>query len=107
MITFETMYLILIMLSTQFIVNVTTANIHATQHPAVATRAAYTVSKFAGTLFFQCLAQDYPPEKIQIISFHPGLIYNDYWKSLGIDPKHFDDGELYPLLSPRNALTYW
>jgi NAD(P)-dependent dehydrogenase (short-subunit alcohol dehydrogenase family) len=71
---------------------VTTANIHATQHPAVAARPAYTLSKFAGTLFFQFLAQDFAHDKVQIVSFHPGLIYNDYWKSLGIGSEHFDDG---------------
>ncbi|KAF2107963.1 hypothetical protein BDV96DRAFT_505206 [Lophiotrema nucula] len=78
----------------KFILNVTTANIHATQHPAVSVRPAYTLSKFAGTLFFQFLAQDFSHDKVQVVSFHPGVIYNDYWKSLGIDPKHFDDGQL-------------
>jgi NAD(P)-dependent dehydrogenase (short-subunit alcohol dehydrogenase family) len=71
---------------------VTTANIHATQHPAVAARPAYTLSKFAGTLFFQFLAQDFAHDEVQIVSFHPGLIYNDYWKSLGVGSEHFDDG---------------
>jgi NAD(P)-dependent dehydrogenase (short-subunit alcohol dehydrogenase family) len=79
----------------QFIVNVTTGSIHGTQHPAVAARPAYTVSKLSGTLFFQCLAQDIPHDKVQVLSFHPGLIYNDYWKSLGIGSEHFDDGEPY------------
>ncbi|KAH5170786.1 hypothetical protein HBI25_236720 [Parastagonospora nodorum] len=78
----------------KFIINVTTANIHATQHPIVAERHAYTLGKFAGTLFFQYLAQDFSHDKIQVVSFHPGLIYNEYWKSLGIDVKHFDDDQL-------------
>jgi NAD(P)-dependent dehydrogenase (short-subunit alcohol dehydrogenase family) len=73
---------------------VTTANIHATAHPAVAPRAAYTLSKFAGTLFFQYFAQDIPVEKVQVISFHPGLVFNEYWQSLDLDPKLFDDGKL-------------
>jgi NAD(P)-dependent dehydrogenase (short-subunit alcohol dehydrogenase family) len=94
----------------QFIINVTTANIHATEHPAVAPRAVYTLSKFAGTLFFQYFAQDIPANKVQVISFHPGIVYNDYWKSMELDPKHFDDGKSHisctfsfeiTLLTPR------
>ncbi|KAH4391247.1 hypothetical protein HBH88_012690 [Parastagonospora nodorum] len=80
----------------KFIINVTTANIHATQHPIVAERHAYTLGKFASTLFFQYLAQNFSHDKIQVVSFHPGLIYNEYWKSLGIDVKHFDNGKLSP-----------
>ncbi|KAF2028081.1 NAD(P)-binding protein [Setomelanomma holmii] len=78
----------------KFIVNVTTANIHATKHPMVAARPAYTLSKFSGTLFFQYLAQDFVHDKLQVITFHPGLIYNEYWESLGIESKHFDDNKL-------------
>ncbi|KAH7087178.1 putative short-chain dehydrogenase [Paraphoma chrysanthemicola] len=77
-----------------FILNVTTANIHATQHPIVSALPAYTLSKFAGTVFFQYLAQDYSHDKVQVISFHPGLLYNDYFKEMGIDSKHFDDKQL-------------
>jgi hypothetical protein len=77
----------------QFIINVTTANIHATGHPAVAPRAVYTLSKFTGTLFFQYFAQDIPADKVQVISFHLGIVFNDYWKSMDLDPKHFDDGK--------------
>jgi NAD(P)-dependent dehydrogenase (short-subunit alcohol dehydrogenase family) len=53
------------------------------------------LSKLAATLFFQCLAQDIPHKQVQVVNFHPGLIYNDYWKSLGLGPEHFDDGKLY------------
>jgi short-subunit dehydrogenase len=76
----------------QFIVNVTTANIHSTGHPVVATYPAYTWSKSAGTFFFQLLAQEIPADKVQILSFHPGVIYNSYWETFGVDKKHFDDG---------------
>jgi hypothetical protein len=51
------------------------------------------LSKLSGTLFFQLLAQDYTHDKTQIISFHPGLIYNAYWKSVGLGPENFDSGE--------------
>ncbi|KAF9691328.1 hypothetical protein EKO04_010549 [Ascochyta lentis] len=33
-------------------------------------------------------------DKQTIVSLHPGLIYNEYWKSLGIEAKHFDSDEL-------------
>lgn len=64
-----------------------------TEHPGVAVRPAYTFSKNAGTLFFQLLAQDNAPEKVQITSFNPGTIYADGWKPMGIPPHMFDDGE--------------
>jgi hypothetical protein len=81
--------------SLQYIVHVTTASIHGMEHPLVAARLAYTLSKLTGTLFFQCLAQDFPHERMQVVNFHSGLIYNDYWKSLGLDPDLFDDGKSY------------
>jgi hypothetical protein len=65
-----------------------------TAHSGVALRPAYTLSKMAGTLLFQLIAQNVPPEKMQVLSFHPGLIYNDLWKSMGLPPEHFDNGEI-------------
>jgi NAD(P)-dependent dehydrogenase (short-subunit alcohol dehydrogenase family) len=79
--------------SLQYIVHVTTASIHGMQHPLVAARPAYTLSKLAGTLFFQCVAQDFPHNRVQVVNFHPGLIYSDTWKSMGLDPELFDDGK--------------
>lgn len=76
----------------QFIVNVTTGNISGTKHPVVATFPAYTMSKLAGTLYFQYLAQEIEHEKVQILSFHPGLIFNSYWEKLGLGKELFDDG---------------
>ncbi|EXJ92365.1 hypothetical protein A1O3_00915 [Capronia epimyces CBS 606.96] len=80
--------------SRKFIINVSTASIHSTTHPGVAERPAYTLSKLSGTLLFQLLAQDAPREKVQVVSFHPGLIWNDGWKSLGLSPDLFDSDEL-------------
>ncbi|KAJ4369599.1 hypothetical protein N0V83_005361 [Neocucurbitaria cava] len=74
----------------KYIINVSTVSIHATENPEVAARPAYTLSKLSGTLLFQLLAQDHPHEDMQIISFHPGLIYNELWKAYGVDPKLFD-----------------
>jgi hypothetical protein len=65
-----------------------------TTHPAIAARPAYTLSKLSGTLLFQFMAQDIPPEKVQIVSFNPGLIFNEYWKSIGFSPQQFDNGKL-------------
>lgn len=84
--------------NTQFIVNVSTQSSHGTSHPGIAVRPAYTLSKMAGTLLFQLIAQNTPPEKMQIISFHPGLIYNDTWKGMGLPPDDFDDGKIFMTL---------
>jgi NAD(P)-dependent dehydrogenase (short-subunit alcohol dehydrogenase family) len=54
---------------------------------------SYTLSKFAGTLFFQYLAQEVASDEVQIVSFHPGLIFNEYWEAMGVNKEHFDDGE--------------
>ncbi|KAF1844424.1 NAD(P)-binding protein [Cucurbitaria berberidis CBS 394.84] len=78
----------------KFIVNVSTGSIHAQEHPEVVSRPAYTLSKLSGTLLFQLLAQDYPHEDIQILSFHPGLIFNETWKALGLNPDQVDSDEL-------------
>lgn len=64
-----------------------------TGHPVIAQRPAYSLTKMAGTLFFQLLAQDVPPEKVQVISFHPGMIYGDGWKAIGLGPDLFDTGK--------------
>ncbi|OAK93535.1 NAD(P)-binding protein [Phaeosphaeriaceae sp. SRC1lsM3a] len=78
----------------KFIVNVTTGNIHGTKHPLVATFPAYTLTKLAGTLYFQYLAQELPHDKVQVLSYHPGLIFNSYWEQTGLDKELFDDDRL-------------
>ncbi|KAH7379175.1 hypothetical protein DE146DRAFT_682316 [Phaeosphaeria sp. MPI-PUGE-AT-0046c] len=78
----------------KFIVNVTTGNIHGTKHPVVATFPAYTLTKLAGTLYFQYLAQELGHENVQILSFHPGLIFNSYWEQVGFGKELFDDDRL-------------
>ncbi|KAK9491740.1 hypothetical protein V1508DRAFT_421139 [Lipomyces doorenjongii] len=80
----------------KFLVNVSTQAIYMTTHPGVAVRPAYTLTKMAGTLLFQLIAQNVPPEKMQVISFHPGVVYNDSWKSMGlpVSPEQFDNDEL-------------
>ena len=77
----------------QFIVNLTSGVIHSFGHPAVAQRPGYVFSKAAGALYFQLLAQETPHEKIQIVNMHPGLVYNDTWKKMGVPEEWFEDGE--------------
>jgi NAD(P)-dependent dehydrogenase (short-subunit alcohol dehydrogenase family) len=94
----------LTMVSTQFILNISTASIHAITHPVVVARPAYTLSKLSGTLLFQLLAQDIPREKTQIVSFHPGLLHNAYWQSVGAGPELFDGGKcifFFSISSPQ------
>jgi hypothetical protein len=76
----------------QFLVNVSTASIHAASHPVVKGSPAYALSKLSGTLLFQLIAQDIPAEKLQVVSFHPGLIFNSYWESTGLPAEMFDNG---------------
>ncbi|KAF2993512.1 hypothetical protein E8E13_001204 [Curvularia kusanoi] len=78
----------------KFIVNVTTGNIHGTHHPVVSTFPAYTLTKMAGTLYFQFLAQELVSNRVQILSFHPGLIFNPYWETVGLGRELFDDERL-------------
>ncbi|KAH8812709.1 hypothetical protein F5884DRAFT_315445 [Xylogone sp. PMI_703] len=70
----------------RFIVNVSTQAIHMTTHPTISVRPAYTLTKMAGTLLFQVIAQNVSPQKLQVISFHPGLIWNEGWKTLNLPP---------------------
>jgi 5,10-methenyltetrahydromethanopterin hydrogenase len=59
----------------------------------VQVRPSYVLTKAASTLYFQLLAQDQPREELQVVSFHPGAVFNQHWAVHGIDKKHFDDGE--------------
>jgi hypothetical protein len=63
-------------------------------------RPAYTLSKLSSTLLFQLLASDISASSTQIISFHPGLIYNEYWQSLGLPADVFDSGQSTPISFP-------
>jgi NAD(P)-dependent dehydrogenase (short-subunit alcohol dehydrogenase family) len=61
----------------RFLINVSSGIIHMHPHPAAFGRASYGLSKSAGTLYVQLLANQYPVEKLQIVSFHPGAVWND------------------------------
>ncbi|KAI3332200.1 NAD(P)-binding protein [Xylariaceae sp. AK1471] len=67
---------------TKNLVHVSTANIHEFEtfgqnYPA------YGLTKHAGQLTLQLIAQDTPPEKMQVVSFHPGAIFTDAAKGSG------------------------
>ncbi|KUI56271.1 hypothetical protein VP1G_03628 [Cytospora mali] len=48
----------------------------------------YGLTKNAGALTIQQIASQSDPEKMQVVSFHPGVIYTSGWKEAGI-PKSF------------------
>lgn len=73
-----------------------------TAHAAVAQRPAYTLSKMTGTFLFQVIAQNTPATKLQIISFHPGLIFNDAWEAMRLTPDFFDSGQSLFLISQHS-----
>lgn len=56
-------------------------------------RPVYGLSKMFGTLIFQYIAQNTPADKVQIVSYHPGLIYSGEWEKMGVPQDLFDNGE--------------
>lgn len=61
----------------------------------VAGKPNYSLTKNASTLAIQQIAKDISSEEVQIVSFHPGAIWTDASRSLGInkDDYKWDDGE--------------
>ncbi|KAK7185534.1 hypothetical protein DPSP01_010787 [Paraphaeosphaeria sporulosa] len=80
----------------KFLVNVTTAAIHQQHHPLITTLAPYVLSKSAGTLFVQLLARQVPQDQLQVVTMHPGTVFADGFKDLGIteDMVPFDQADL-------------
>lgn len=68
------------------------------QLPIAAERPAYSLTKNAGTLTAQLIANGAPPDKLQVVSYHPGVIYSNAWKLAGApaDALPFDDREFGP-----------
>jgi hypothetical protein len=75
-----------------------------------AIRPAYGLTKNAGTLLMQQIAKDVSPDVLQIVSFHPGLIYNAGWKKMGVKETDlpFDDCKtLIPApIPPASSLIF-
>jgi NAD(P)-dependent dehydrogenase (short-subunit alcohol dehydrogenase family) len=79
----------------QFLINVTTGSIHMLQNDIVAQRPSYSLTKASSTLAVQLLAVTIPADKMQILNFHPGLIYGEGWVAMGVlkDALPFDEGK--------------
>lgn len=60
-----------------------------------AERPSYALTKNTGTFLIQQIAKDATPDQLQVISFHPGLVYNDTWKGMGVKETDlpFDDSQ--------------
>ena len=56
-------------------------------------RPAYNLMKLTSASMFQLIAQDFKVEDAQIINFHPGLIYNDAWKGMGLPADIFPNSK--------------
>jgi hypothetical protein len=82
-------------------VNVSTAAIHNLQVPFIAMNPSYSLTKASGTLGVQILANAITPDKMQIVNFHPGMIYGISWVKAGVpeDALPFDDGKI--------SLSHW
>jgi hypothetical protein len=62
----------------------------------IAMQPLYSLTKVSGTLAFQILANVITPDKMQIVSFHPEMIYGLPYVKKGIseDALPFDDGTI-------------
>lgn len=83
----------------QFLVNVASQAIHLfdqSKNVIAAHCPAYGLTKNAGALTVQQIANRTDPEKLQIVNFHPGVIYADGWKDNGVSETTlpFDDVSL-------------
>lgn len=61
----------------------------------VAGKPNYSLTKNASTLAIQQIAKDVSPEEAQIVNFHPGAVWTDAARSLGIgkDDYTWDHGD--------------
>lgn len=59
-------------------------------HPLVDTRPAYSLTESSGTMTIQILAIRAPVEGMQILTFHPVIVYGTAWEAQGILEVAFD-----------------
>ncbi|KAE8446346.1 hypothetical protein EG329_012095 [Mollisiaceae sp. DMI_Dod_QoI] len=79
----------------RFLINVTSQVIHMTpSHVFTQLRPAYALTKIAAATYFQLLALHMPAEKVQITSYHPGLIWNQEWEAAGFTRDSMDSDDL-------------
>lgn len=62
----------------------------------------YALTKNSGALLMQLIAKDASPENLQIVTFHPGVIYNEVFGTIGFSETDlpYDDRKL---ASPRSG----
>ena len=63
-----------------------------------ADRPEYGLTKASGALAMQYVAEEMSPDKMQVLSYHPGILYTDAMEATGMarDAMPFQDGELRP-----------
>ncbi|TKW51860.1 Dehydrogenase/reductase SDR family member 4 [Colletotrichum tanaceti] len=66
----------------KFLVNVSTEATH--NFTKSGPWPAYSASKNAGTMLIQLIAKDTPPEEMQVINFHPGVVRTSAFINAGI-----------------------
>ncbi|KAI0206401.1 putative short-chain dehydrogenase [Astrocystis sublimbata] len=76
---------------TKYLVHISTPSVHDFSLGKVF--PTYGMTKHAGQLTLQLIAQDVPPEKMQIMSYHPGALFTEGTKAHGYtkDSFPFDD----------------
>ncbi|KAI0387933.1 NAD(P)-binding protein [Hypomontagnella monticulosa] len=75
----------------KFLIHVSTQAIH--DFAAASMYPGYGLTKNAGALAMQLIAQDVPVEKMQVLSYHPGAIFTDAARKAGFgeDSMAWDD----------------
>ena len=89
-----------------YIVNVSSGAIHDFGSPK--DLSSYSLTKAAGTLLLQKLADESNPQQTQIISFHPGAILTAQTREKGTteDSMNWDDGELKRIRHRTKIIEY-
>ncbi|CAK7235113.1 hypothetical protein SBRCBS47491_009180 [Sporothrix bragantina] len=70
--------------SPKALINVTTGAMHMLDNPLVSSRPSYPLTKASATFAVSQIADAYKPEQLQVLSYHPGMLYGEGWKAFGI-----------------------
>ncbi len=94
----------------QVMLNVSTAAIHMlfeSQMVAASRRPVYGLTKNAGTMLVQQVAKDVSPDQLQVINFHPGVLYNAAFEAIGVKETDlpFDSRKLIHPSPPTSAIS--
>lgn len=66
-----------------YVINVSSAVVHV--KAIAAAMPAYSLTKASGQFLLQRIAQGVDPKKMQIVNFHPGMIFSETSKNSGLD----------------------